>query len=454
MGQTNKELEIYNIYIDFLNESVHGLFTAHALMVISNKEVNKYIDLDSYILNNISNKEVQSNLFDKSDQENYTTYQGYSPLQLKDLAKEKSSGIDSRLAASLNRKLDKIVVILNRINKLRFEIDDYIKSQDLTQKESIYGVFEYLEECVSLFENYATQHNSLASEIRNSLKNDQDVLYRKARRFHEINKTILLNLKKEKDDGLAAHVKNFETAFNIFENELNNYSNYNKFEYNSYIKNRKDSISSHLNRFISTGYVPVQHELYGKYYYYHNQIAKRFFNWSGPGYVRQLNALLENLNIDFVHLDEEPLIFKVVYPMKMDEVNSLNNTKLQVKDANKANLSQRKLVLSPSEIRVDESVVTLEIYDYNMIDKDSISLYFNGEWILENYCLRKEPKKIEIKLEEGKDNLLELHANNLGIRAPNTAAISYRYNGVRKRILLKSNLQVSESIKIKLEKPN
>ena len=49
-----------------------------------------------------------------------------------------------------------------------------------------------------------------------------------------------------------------------------------------------------------------------------------------------------------------------------------------------------------------------------------------------------------------KENILTVFAENLGDIPPNTAALNVKYNGLNKKIILKSNMWTSEAIKIYL----
>jgi len=451
-SQSSQEVKALNNYVDFLNESVHGLFTAHALMVISNKEVNKYIDLDSYSLNKLSNNEVQSNLFDKSDKQNYTTFQSYSPLQLMDICQKESSVLEQSIANKLNARVVKIGIILNRVNSLRFEIFDFIDNNDLDDKESIYKVYEMLEECASLFENFAVQQKNMLAEIRREASRNGNELYQKAAEVHRVNKSILNNLRNENSRGVIESTKIYKAVYEDFHQELQSYSNYNKAEYKSYIQNRSDSIYQHLVRFQASDFVPRAYEIYGAYYFYHNQISKRFINWSGPGYVRYLNKLLETTGLDFVKFSEQPLIFKVVYPMKLDELNGLNKTESFV--ARSKMLIENKLTTSLIVERPKEDkYLTIELSDYNMIDKDTISVRLNGEYILEKYCLGSEAKELKILLSDYDRIMFEVIAENEGIISPNTPLIAYRIDGQRKKHRLHKELAPKSSFKFTIDVP-
>lgn len=449
-AQTPQQIDVLNLYIEFLNKSIHGLFTAHALMVISNKEVNKYIDLESYELNNLSNSEVQSNLFAKSDKANYTTFQGNSPLELKDIARQKSNILDASLANKLNRRTEEISRILNRVNALRFEIFEFIETHDLNQKTSIYGVYELLEECADLFDDFSVQQKAMLKDIGSAYAIEFSEIYTSAQLLHTINKAILVDLRKESTYNIRKAAENFRVASEDFDQKIKSYNSYDEREYKSYVKNRLDSIYGHLDRFTKSEYVPRAYAVYGKYYYYHNQIAKRFFNWSGPGYVRYLNKTLESIGAKFIHFSEEPLIFKVVYPMKLDDLNNLS------KEEKKVNLPEISPTIanpkfSSSRSKPDSAYLEIQLYDYNMLDRDTVSLWVNDELYLDKHGLKVQADKFRITMEKHETLKLELRADNEGIISPNTIAFSYRFKDQRKRKLIEKELRKGESIKLILE---
>jgi len=450
-GQDKAKIEALNTYVQFLNESVHGLFTAHALMVISNKEVNRYIDLDSYILNNISNDEVQSNLFAKSDKENYTTFHTYSPLELHVLAKERSKALNKNLAKDLNNQADAIVVILNKINRIRVDIATFIESHDLNEKESIYGVFEILENGVQLFGDYAKAHTKLANQIKGNIPETTDELLKTAEPVHSFTQSILRNLRAENDTYFDSNLSGLKSALTLFNDQAKITGVANSATYKTNVKVKLDKIVSLLDNYVNHGTVPVEHELYGKFYYYHNELAKRYFNWSGPGFVRNLNKLLTDANIDFVNFVEEPLIFKVVYPMKLDELNDIEKKDAVMAAREPKKIDGNALKLTAPKQRREGNYVVIEVHDFNMYDRDSISVKFNDEWILEDYMLRPDPEKIKLEFEPDEEiNTLSIRAENLGIRAPNTFAVSYRFNGQRKKHRREYNLQEGQVIEIDL----
>jgi hypothetical protein len=84
--------------------------------------------------------------------------------------------------------------------------------------------------------------------------------------------------------------------------------------------------------------------------------------------------------------------------------------------------------------------LTLLIFDSQKIDGDIISLHYNGEWILQNYELKKVPLSITVPIKHEGENYLLLYAHNLGTLPPNTATVRFMVNGQAKQIDLESKL--------------
>ncbi|HYG50708.1 MAG TPA: hypothetical protein VD905_07380 [Flavobacteriales bacterium] len=84
-------------------------------------------------------------------------------------------------------------------------------------------------------------------------------------------------------------------------------------------------------------------------------------------------------------------------------------------------VNERKSSVQHTYTTKSESII-IEIFDNASADGDTASLYFNGEWLLENYPVNKEPKQLTLDLKPGANDLL-LYAVSLGITPPNTAAI-------------------------------
>lgn len=104
-------------------------------------------------------------------------------------------------------------------------------------------------------------------------------------------------------------------------------------------------------------------------------------------------------------------------------------------------------------VEVKKTDLVVKLWDHNQVDGDTISLFVNGKLVLENYCLTKEPYKVNVKLEQGKNNYIILYAHNLGTRGKNTAAISFKdASGKEKVRQLESDLGRCDAINIKTKK--
>lgn len=69
---------------------------------------------------------------------------------------------------------------------------------------------------------------------------------------------------------------------------------------------------------------------------------------------------------------------------------------------------------------VNKRSVKLVLWDNGEVDNDSISVVLNGQYVLTNYRLTKDKKKLKIRLNEGSNQLVVL-AHNEGTIPPNTA---------------------------------
>jgi len=169
VAQNLEKDQTLNTYIEFLNESVHGLTVAHILFVNYNKDLNKYVDLDSHKLNAfMTNQEVGQSIFDNPDIS--TSDNNTSAIKLSKRVKRLSSVLKAEEAKSFNALVDEIVSILKNINDLRFEIEQFINSSDLEIKDNIYKSYELLERAVSYFDQYHMKHEQLVQALKRSFE--------------------------------------------------------------------------------------------------------------------------------------------------------------------------------------------------------------------------------------------------------------------------------------------
>ena len=94
---------------------------------------------------------------------------------------------------------------------------------------------------------------------------------------------------------------------------------------------------------------------------------------------------------------------------------------------NKHRLNGRKYQVQQS-MQVESNLVSVQVYVKNRVDGDIVSIYLNGELVIENLQVTKEKKEIKLSLQEG-SNILVMYTINLGRIPPNTAAIAINNKG-------------------------
>ncbi len=427
--QSAEELKALNKYVKFMNESVHGLTVAHILFVNYNKDLNKYVDLDSHKINtHITNDELGDNIFDNPDIN--TSDDNNSAMSLSRGIEESSTVLSSSRAGTLNNRVQQMTNILTGINKLRFEIANFISTTDLNQRENIYKSYEMLEQAVSYFNEYNALHDRLAKDLRAYLNFKKDDQYTYLfQEIHGASVEMIKVMRLGRTDKLDTYTNRIKGAMENLEKKASNFTGDNK--------NLITEISrqvSEMCRFVdsnSSGPLPDSYKLYGRSYYIHNRILLSNFNSISPGFASKLNTLNEKLGIVSLSYDDRPVLYKVTYPEKIEELEEIVTGKVSAPQTRSIDVGSP--TVTPTPAIPENDYVDLEFYDPDLIDRDSISVSFNDEWILENYKLTAEPKKIRLEIDPHAGNSVFILAKNEGIVAPNTVAFKYRYNSKGKK---------------------
>lgn len=98
-------------------------------------------------------------------------------------------------------------------------------------------------------------------------------------------------------------------------------------------------------------------------------------------------------------------------------------------------------------IKVQSEKIWVQVWDNGTVDGDVITLFLNGERILHNQRVGKRKLVIPARVRPG-ENMLILHAEDLGSIVPNTVAVAID-DGVKEQIIiLSSNLSESGAILI------
>ncbi|MBL7912701.1 MAG: carbohydrate binding domain-containing protein [Bacteroidia bacterium] len=113
----------------------------------------------------------------------------------------------------------------------------------------------------------------------------------------------------------------------------------------------------------------------------------------------------------------------------------------------KHRVNGRKFIIQES-VTVASASIKIMVWDKNRSDGDQVSLYLNGELVVENFTVTKKKKEIILNLDPGK-NIIVMHALNLGTIPPNTAALSINDGSKRAKLLtLVSTLKKSGALEV------
>ena len=105
------------------------------------------------------------------------------------------------------------------------------------------------------------------------------------------------------------------------------------------------------------------------------------------------------------------------------------------------------VVLEKGTVEVKKRKLTISVWDHNTIDGDIVSLKLGEDWIVTNHELKSEKFTVSATL-LGFTQDLVLYAHNVGMVPPNTVTVSVFDGLTTQKVVLESNMETSESIKI------
>ena len=453
------KLKALNNYIQFSNESVHGLLIIHRLLENFNQDINKYVDLESHQINFYSNKDLPKNIF--IDEENW--FYEITPNEWFKVAKAESSLIDIENREKLNTSLDRMKKISYQLNQARFDIEDHINENDLTDLDMLEEVYEKLEECVAHYDNFYEEQRILIGNIDKLYKKlftrsnvEYSDIYGRMYFIHKASESIFGDLRNKETGKIESHLTEIKKHYNSFAN-LKTYKSTNhalkgkKFSTTkSKIENKVSQLIDRTQFFYGDGGVPREYALYGKFYFFHNSDLINKFNRYGNGFVSDMNAVIQMLSMPVLLFSEMPHFYQVIYPEKLEKDDHIVSSDPNIERL-PTKLRERNIITNTRKILVDSASLELKIFDHKIQDGDIVSLNFNGDWILEKHSIENKPMTVKLRLNEDGKNFLLLHAENLGRQPPNTLGVSYYHKGVRKEIILESDLNASEMIEIEMD---
>lgn len=127
------------------------------------------------------------------------------------------------------------------------------------------------------------------------------------------------------------------------------------------------------------------------------------------------------------------------------ESSEQEDTAIQVNKEESRTAGRRDIPIGTLEVH-DEKL-TIELWDEQVEDGDVISLYVNDVKVIKNVSVKKRVKKFDIALEPGINRIL-FFAENLGLIAPNTAALRVRAGEIEKSLYLHTDLQQNNLLEV------
>jgi len=463
IGQTKKaklqnNVDDLNEYVQFANESIHGLYVIHRMLENYNQEINKYVDLPGYKLTNYSNKDLPKNIFEDPDNWFYKR----SPLTILSKINSEENTLPERYKNTLHPIINSMNKISANLNQLRFDLESYIDNNDLKDTSLVKGIYPLLEEGVKYYDDFSTQCDALELALVNTYndfvpagaESDEWNYFFAVQNAHLQAKTILKALRTKNDAGFEDELTMMTLTLSDVRDRMVDY------ELVDSLGEKQDKILFNLQEtvlrastFFHVGLVPEEYKQYGKFYYYHNFEIVSKLNQYGNGYASELNDIIQKRSIPFLKFIEEPHFFKVIYPEKIDNVDHIVSSDDDIA-AIPEKLKDREIIESNYSIDIDSMKFEIHLYDNKIPDGDIVSINYNGDWVLEHYSLEEKPITLKIKLNEKGKNYILMHAESIGRRPPNTMALSYKYKGERKEIFIQSDLNASEMIEINYVDPS
>lgn len=451
-----EETKAINEYVDYFNESIHGMLIIHRLLENNNQDINKYVDLDGYQINFYTNNDLPKNIFEDPEQWFYEI----SPEKRFQNLKSIQNNLPAAIKSDLISQASTIQSICTSVNSIRFEVEKYIDDHDLTVREELYGVYELLEKAVDLYSNFYETQNSFQSSIspyvKQTIEDNKDEsfmnMYNSFLDLHKNSKNILHALRIKDEAQISKLNKELQSAYANFETKINSPEYAGKYKKNlqySTIQTKVKDVIKAAQDFES-GNIPVEYKLYGKYYYFHNSNVINKFNKYGNGFVSEMNKLSDKQSAVFPHFLEVPHYFQVIYPMKIIEQDYIVSESEMIAVV-PTTLENRDVIVNENLIKAETNLLEIELYDYKLKDNDVVSVNFNGDWIFKDLSLETEPKKLKLKLNDTGVNYLLIQAESVGIISPNTVAIKYKIGLKRDEIILESDLNSSALIEFSVD---
>jgi hypothetical protein len=456
----NEKVKALNNYVNFSNESTHGLLIVHRLLENFNKNINKFVDLPDQQINFYSNKDLPQDIFEDPENWFYET----SPNKWYIKATTGQNILPAATQTKLSIIAGDMQSITGKVNKLRFELEEQIKVLDLTKRENLSLVYDKLEEGVKLYKDFYTKQLALESEIETYAKTipvtAEEIQFPEViaaiRGLYKTTRASLHALYNKDDDNYTALIAAQRSALEKFNGiDLASYNSTRLI--NSRVQMYWNNIKRQSNEALLTEQafaefepIPEEYKLYDKYYYYYNISAINKFNRYGNGIVFEKNRIIEYLGVPVVRFFEMPHYFKVIYPSLITKDTYIGSSKSPITSIPPI-VRKRNVVIKEQKAKFDSLNVEFFVIDNKIIDNDRISLNYNGDWIIENVKITDKPVRFRLKLNETGKNYFLLYTDDMGRNPPTTIGISYYYKNKKQLITLTSNQGENQLLELSVE---
>lgn len=174
-----------------------------------------------------------------------------------------------------------------------------------------------------------------------------------------------------------------------------------------------------------------------------------FYSLTCPDIMMNLSfSKEEDVKREVVEEEKEEVAVKVTEPTKTAANVPVMPAAFRQQSAAEIQFPQRRNV-EMGVIEVENDQLNIELIDNGEIDKDSVSIFFNGNVLANKLELTRRGIIHSISLDKNKaSNEISMFAENLGIIPPNTAVLVVHDGAKRIEVSLTSTLQTNGTIRI------
>lgn len=473
------ELDYINDQVLFINESIHGALILHRVYEGYNQEVNKYVDLPSYTINQYDNSDLPSDVFE--DQTRWF----YDKAPNKIFAEITINDISDKVLPETMGYIANIKRNCTNLNQDRKSLEKLVFDNDLNDIANLQRFYESMESVVALYERLAYDVEAyesilMPSAFNANIASDKKQVYTALLEIHLDIKKSIRQIGDDQESGVKDDLIKINKEKNWLFSCINQLSSREEQKALMTIYESINATITWINDYLQNGIVPKEYELYGRGYYYQNVVLLTKTNRYGNGYVSKLNDFFDQYDWSVIHLVEEPHFLKLLYPKLTpkevltqlsdpkltltelrSELSAINLPELSNIKIETPSETDKRLTANPEKpdvplkiagthvLYVDSLEFVIELYDHLIKDGDRVSINVNGEWLFNDISLEKEPQKIKLSISPDKENFIMIQAVNVGWRPPNTVGVRYWSNGKVENILLKTDLKSTELLEIK-----